>query len=318
MSDHRLSCDRIDLKPNRRSDIFFFFSSVKMGDSSKKEKVEKEDGKKKRKREKKESRDERKQQRKELMKKVPKVDEHGIKYTKIELRRMRKRVARGLDPIETEEEARERMRNEKQLQREEEAELSGMVYRKEQNDNDKQLDDQEQEQTLEPVAEKEQSNDKPEQEESPAKKKKRSKPVPGDYVCQACKKPGDHWIYDCPQKVRMPGTNQVSKRNRGLNAPDSRKVFLSGLPFEAKYKDVTGLLASCGKVVHCKLLKFPDTGRCKGQALVAFETEEQAKTALTLSGTMIDSLGDKKEPLKRPLKLSVSKVKSRAETKRTQ
>jgi hypothetical protein len=78
----------------------------------------------------------------------------------------------------------------------------------------------------------------------PSKKKSskpRSKPIPSDYVCRACKnthKP-PHWIYDCPQKATVCGTNQIAKPLRGHIEPDTQhKVFVSGLPFGVTRKAV--------------------------------------------------------------------------------
>ena len=128
-------------------------------------------------------------------------------------------------------------------------------------------------------------------EEKAAKKAKRSKPVPPDYTCMACQNRHSpaHWIYDCPEKERRPGSNHVKKKLRGLNQPSSCKVFVSGLPFEIKSREVEKYFAtSCGKVVHCKLLTFEDTKRCKGQAFVTFEEEESAKKALKMTGEVLD------------------------------
>ena len=160
---------------------------------------------------------------------------------------------------------------------------------------------------------------------SNSKKARRCKPVPDDYVCSACqnKHKPVHWIYDCPDKVTMKGTNQKAKKYRGLNEPDAKKVFVSGLPFDVKPKDVEGMFMSCGKVKFCKLLKFDDTGRCKGQAYITFDTEDAAKQAIKLSGTTIDNndeggSGKKKKKQKdqqdtkrKQLTLKVSKVVNR-------
>jgi len=88
------------------------------------------------------------------------------------------------------------------------------------------------------------------------------------------------------------------------------------------------LQVQCGPVARAKLLTFPDTGRCKGQAYVTFQTEESAKKALSLSGTVLEDDGDddqnnkkgkrKQEKVKKPhkeLKLKVTKVLSRVATK---
>ena len=291
----------------------------------------------------KEKRKKRREERERLMEQVPLQDEHGISYTKQQLRRMRKRVARGLPPLETEEEARERQREDARLRKEEEAELQGMIYQKdgtmkhegeeEDDGNEEEAGDVDEGGNMDDDNEvtedaEDSSNNvptdspsKPEAKASPKKKSRRNKPVPSDYVCQACKNKETplHWIYDCPLKVTMPGINHKSNKNH-VNEPSELKVFVSGLPFDAKAKDVRGLFASCGKMKHCKLLTFPDTGRCKGQAFLTFETDEAAKAAIKLSGSPINGEEDDKESKgeksRKALTLKVSKVLNRAITKK--
>ncbi len=172
------------------------------------------------------------------------------------------------------------------------------------------------------------------------KKKRREKPVPSDYVCSACRGTNNeqprHWIYDCSYKKTMPGTNQVSRKKRGLHDPLETKLFVSGLPFDSTVHTVTELFTPNNNmehgavvvgpvVVHCKLIQFEDTKRCKGQAFVTFATPEAAKNALKLNGTVIPSstttaaaskkakkdVGTTKE-----LKLKITKVLNRALTKK--
>ena len=312
-------------------------------ENKEKGKPQQEDDKEARRKARKRNRSDRQKEKEELMEKVPKVDEHGIAYTKLQIRRMLKRVKRGLPPVPTEEEERERLRNEAQLRREEESELAGMIYKKDEDDEEEpeevqmeatEADDAENEKE-EPEGpnfsdedEKLETENKQEGNQLPVKKKsKRSKPVPGDYVCQACKNKHQppHWIYDCPDKITMKGTNQKAKKLRGLNEPDTRKVFVSGLPFDVKPGDVEKLFHACGKVMSCRLVKFGDTGRCNGQAYVSFDTDSGAKKALKLSGTIIDNATDepKKKQSKKPeatrrkeLKLKVSRVLNRTRTKK--
>lgn len=291
-----------------------------------------------------------KAEKEELMKKVPKTDEHGIAYTKAQIKRMTKRVKRGLDPVPTEEEERERLRQIKIDKREEELELAGMLYNKEEDDKDdgeqnenegdgekdnenqdeKEMDDEETEELeKDEQQQKNERKDASVQQQQP-KKKPRSKAVPSDYVCAACKNSIQplHWIYDCTLKESRPGTNQVKKRLRGIHDPSSRKVFISGLPFEAKTKEVEMYFEKemkCGKVLHCKLLQFEDTKRCKGSGFLTFETDEGAKNALKLNGTTLDlpqadddnSKHDKGKKKQKELRLAVKKLLNRTITKRS-
>jgi hypothetical protein len=276
-------------------------------------------------------------EREKLLEEVPKTDEHGIHYTKQQLRRMRKRVARGLDPIETSREVHERLKSDAALRREEEEELAGMMHIKEDkakdsddeggsDDDDDDDDDKDEEDEADKVdpfeAAKQAAGEEPKQKKKP----RRTKPVPTDYVCSACKGRHEpsHWIYDCPSKITVRGTNGVAKDLRGIKAPDERKVFVSGLPFEVKVKDVHEIFVPCGKVSQCKLITFEDTGRCKGTAIITFETEDAAKKALKLSGTVVgnEATAPKKkgkdappEKKSKELRLKVTKVLNRTATK---
>jgi RNA recognition motif. (a.k.a. RRM, RBD, or RNP domain) len=281
-------------------------------------------------------RDERKKRRLErekLLEQVPKVDENGIRYTKQQIRHMRKRVERGLYPVETPAEKQARLAQEARLRREEEAELSGLMEDREEiveditedvddpnpdaNDDDASFSYEKQpKDATETLAERPRLH-----------KKKRAKPVPSDYICSACNNSNGqppHWIYDCPNKKTIPGTNQVSRKNRGLQDPSETKLFVSGLPFDTTAKDVSDLFASKADVavVHVKLIKFEDTKRCKGQAFVTFATPESAKKALRLNGSVIPSTVLPTQPKagvehkqKKELKLKVTKVLNRVVTK---
>ncbi|GKY93870.1 hypothetical protein MPSEU_000353900 [Mayamaea pseudoterrestris] len=258
-------------------------------------------------------------ERQKLMEQVPKVDEHGIAYTKLQLRRMRKRVERGLHPIETPHEEQERLQREAQLKREEEMELAGMMVigtkdgdDEEEVEGDEDGQDEGDEEASDNEKDHEGQDEPIEQEVKPRPKKKaRTKPLPPDYTCMACnnKHSPAHWIYDCPSKVRLPGSNQVAKHLKGIHNPDA-KVFVSGLPFDVKQKDVIKLFEECGKVAHCKLVQFEDTKRCKGNAYVTFESKDDTLKALKLNGKK-QTLKDGKE-----LSLKVTKALSRALTKK--
>jgi RNA recognition motif. (a.k.a. RRM, RBD, or RNP domain) len=342
---------------------------------------------------------------------LPKVDpETGITFTKQQLRRMRKRLERGLNPIETAREKHERMQQRAQELRQEQDEWADMIVtskREQDNDDDDDDnseaedndddddDDAERDDDMErddgdddnaekktigemkftkkhtaDVREEEESRIKQQQLQPKTKQARGHKPVPSDYVCQACKNKHTpaHWIYDCPDKVTVHGTNKKKKKKnnhphdgdstannnststtvatnttshtKGIHDPDARKVFLSGLPFDTKQRDIVKLFAShkCGSVVNCRMIKFEDTGRCKGQAYVTLETEEHAQKACSLlNGITIghetfatdDAADDSKKKSKQkqpqnqhqhkePLKLKVVKVLNRLATKKRQ
>ncbi len=327
---------------------------LKKEKKSKKEKKRKREGdedKDAKKEERKKLRAQKKAEKEDILSKVPKVDERGIAYTKIQIKRMVKRVQRGLDPVETEAEKRERLRERKREEMETKDELAGMIYQKETQDNEdgdgdaaddggdqEENDEGDQEEdsnsrNQESDSEEEVGDDEEvgetqasaEQCTSAKRKKPRSKPVPDDYVCYACKNKHTpkHWIYDCPDKLYQPGYREVKKNQRGINDPSSRKVFITGIPFDAKTNDVKAYFEKemkCGKVTNCKLFLFSDTKRCKGNGILTFQSDEGAQKALKLDGTEfnLDTGDDKKKSTKSKtsLWLGVKKMRNRVQTKK--
>ncbi|KAL7490138.1 hypothetical protein ACHAW6_015940 [Cyclotella cf. meneghiniana] len=301
-----------------------------------------------------------KQAKAELLTKIPTHDPEGIPYSKIQLRRMKRRVKNGLNPIPTEEEEREIERRKEEEKREVDACLFGNDVEAEEtnrydedgdaNQNEDGTDEEDEDSVNNRQEELHPTNDASEktatntneqhQSQPPSKKTKRSKPVPPDYICQACQnKPSDnteftpHWIYDCPLKVTHRGCNAIAKRLRGLHDPPSRKVFVSGLPFDVTEGSVKRFFeenVSNGEdteVIHVKLIKFEDSQRCKGQGILTFDSDEGAKAALKLNGciwsaadaSIIDKKKKGKETEKKKdgkqLRLKISKVLNRFVTK---
>lgn len=239
---------------------------------------------------------------------IPTHDNDGIPYGKIQLRRMKRRVKHGLSPIPTEEEEseiRERERRERiedealyyeaaparDDDNEDEDEKAHVMNKEESDDDDDNAEESQKDEVGEQVID---DKTNVSSQPPPIKKVKRNKPVPSDYICQACQTKASHWIYDCPQKETKKGCNTIAKKLRGLHDPPSRKVFVSGLPFDCEEGMVKhffddGLLSSSSSssvvivgegVVHVKLLKFEDSKRCKGQAFLTFDTDEGATMAI--------------------------------------
>jgi len=301
-----------------------------------------------------------KEEKAELVKKIPLKNEDGIAYTKFQIRQMMKRVKRGLAPVATPKELDEKRQNDGRLRREEEAELAGLTSTRNTPDSDEDSDDDSRgEGEGEGDNNGNNSNDEIDDHEKKSsadpsdlsaplpsalnkdgtakKKSKRNKPIPSDYICQACKNRHEpsHWIYDCPDKVTVRGTNKKRKKERGVNDPDSKKVFVSGLPFDVKAQPVEDFFSvtnNCGTVAAVRLIHFEDTKRCNGQAYVLFDTDEGAQRAIGLSGTTLDAEalsspsdsnnsrkkkkdGESPPPKRKELKLKVSKVLNRRKTK---
>jgi len=331
--------------------------STKSKDFKKEGKDEDKIPKKKKKKDAKSRLKSKKEEKAELMKNIPLENEDGIAYTKFQIRQMTKRVKRGLPAVATPKELDEKRQNEARLRREEEAELAGLASTRNATGSDEDDSDADDEEVDDDGDNKDNENDQQAKESSaastdictpaqpvsseggkPKKKPKQNKPIPADYVCAACKNSHEplHWIYDCPFKVTVRGTNKKKKKDRGFNDPDSKKVFVSGLPFDVKAKaveDFFSVARNCGTVAGVRLVTFADTKRCNGQAYISFDTDEGAQNAIKLSGTTLDAEAlasstdgsdskkkrkDGESPAKRKeLKLKVSKVMNRRKTKRT-
>jgi hypothetical protein len=217
---------------------------------------------------------------------------------------MKRRVKHGLDPIPTEEEEREIAKRKEEEKREVEECLFGDGDKDEKAEDDgsdgeeASVHDDEKDEEQNSEDDVEATQDQHQSTAPPTKKAKRTKPVPKDYICQACQnKPSPnteftpHWIYDCPSKVTKRGCNAKSKKLRGLNDPPSRKVFVSGLPFHATEGGVKRFFEKESgtdnmEVVHVKLIKFEDSQRCKGQGILTFDSDQSARAALKMNGCL--------------------------------
>mmetsp|Transcript_25582 Transcript_25582/g.36694 ORF Transcript_25582/g.36694 Transcript_25582/m.36694 type:complete len:473 (-) Transcript_25582:2215-3633(-) len=287
-------------------------------------------------------------EKKALLEKVPSVDEKtGIAYSKMQIRRMLKRVKKGLPHLLSEEEERKLEKERRRAKEEEDREVREFMYEPEKekgtrrsnntSDDDSEEDDEggKQQQATTIIT------DGSEEETLPVTSKKnskaRTKPIPPDYICQACKNKHEppHWIYDCPDKVTVRGTNQIAKPLRGHIEPDAQhKVFVSGLPFGVTHKAVEDFFRErCivreqeqdneadekkkkRKAVTCKLVRFSDSGKCRGQAYVSFEGEEMTNEALKLDGIDWPADAEQSEDNQQRRWLSITRMKSKIETKK--
>ena len=60
----------------------------------------------------------------------------------------------------------------------------------------------------------------------------------------------------------------------------SKRIFVGNLPFDATAEDLERLYAKCGgKITHCQVATFEDSGKCKGYAWVEFDGVEAAEGA---------------------------------------
>lgn len=282
-----------------------------------------------------ETKEERRRRRKEkqtLLEQLPKHDANGRAYNKGELRRMLKqRISKGLDTIEKALEEEEHGNHNHDEQR-----MKETNHNNDDDDDDEPNKHTDSKQRQLPVSEISQAN--------PIKRIRCHKPVPEDYTCAACQNAVSprHWIYDCPNKQKKHMTSSTKKNKNDDSATGSdKKVFVSGLPFDATHRYVVSLLEEQAsvRIVHCKILKFEDSKRCKGQAYVTLESAADAQRVREkLDGWTIhqhpqdttttreDEIGKDKQTdstkdhpsNKKVLRLKVSKVLNRNVTKKKQ
>jgi len=276
------------------------------------------------------------EKKKELMEKIPETNEFGLPFTKIQIRKMVKRVKNGLSPIPSKQEQKEI----EKLRKEEDKEISKMLFSREDKGEAKNDDENEAETDNEDAEEREEKESLEVKNDTSGEEgvtdalkekavgvirsnKSRTKPVPDDYVCFACKNKltPKHWIYDCPSKVTVRGTNKVKKNQRGVKQPGENKIFVSGFPYSVKKKDICEYFErKSGKVVACKMLTFQDSLRFNGQVILSFDTKEFAEKALTLDGEIYRASDDQQKKGNETDKerwLKVTKVLSRAVTKKS-
>ncbi|TYH51448.1 hypothetical protein ES332_D10G275200v1 [Gossypium tomentosum] len=60
------------------------------------------------------------------------------------------------------------------------------------------------------------------------------------------------------------------------------KVYVGGIPYRYTEDDIQYYFESCGIITDVDCMKFPDTGKFRGIAIISFETEAAAKEALAL------------------------------------
>ncbi|KAK5795330.1 hypothetical protein PVK06_036592 [Gossypium arboreum] len=60
------------------------------------------------------------------------------------------------------------------------------------------------------------------------------------------------------------------------------KVYVGGIPYRYTEDDIRYYFESCGTITDVDCMKFPDTGKFRGIAIISFETEAAAKEALAL------------------------------------
>ncbi|XP_024969036.1 uncharacterized protein LOC112508598 [Cynara cardunculus var. scolymus] len=78
----------------------------------------------------------------------------------------------------------------------------------------------------------------------------------------------------------------------------STKVYVGGIPYYSTVDDIQSYFEGCGSITEIDRLKFPETGKFNGIAMISFRTDAAAKRALALDGSDMGGLLLKVQPYK--------------------
>lgn len=96
---------------------------------------------------------------------------------------------------------------------------------------------------------------------------------------------------DKPRNVaHADGDETLAKRDSYEGEYDSKTVCVGGMPYDTREEDILMFFKECGTVARVVCMKFADTQRFKGLALITFEKETAALKALSLDGA---NMGDR-------------------------
>ncbi|KAI3783368.1 hypothetical protein L1987_42447 [Smallanthus sonchifolius] len=76
------------------------------------------------------------------------------------------------------------------------------------------------------------------------------------------------------------------------------KIYVGGIPYYSTVDDIQSFFEGCGSITEIDCLKFPETGKFNGIAMISFRTEAAAKRALALDGSDMGGLSLKIQPYK--------------------
>ncbi|CAI0443058.1 unnamed protein product [Linum tenue] len=76
------------------------------------------------------------------------------------------------------------------------------------------------------------------------------------------------------------------------------KVYVGGIPYYSTEDDIRSFFDSCGTITEIDCMKFPDSGKFRGIAIINFKTDAAAKRALDLDGADMGGFFLKVRPYK--------------------
>ncbi|XP_077217232.1 phragmoplastin interacting protein 1 [Tasmannia lanceolata] len=89
---------------------------------------------------------------------------------------------------------------------------------------------------------------------------------------------------------------KIEESQENLDA--STKVYVGGIPYYSTEDDIRSFFESCGTITEIDCMRFPESGKFRGIAMITFKTEAAAKRALALDGADMGGLFLKIQPYK--------------------
>eukprot|EP00262_Sarcandra_glabra_P019445 TRINITY_DN732_c1_g1_i1.p1 TRINITY_DN732_c1_g1~~TRINITY_DN732_c1_g1_i1.p1 ORF type:complete len:473 (-),score=134.96 TRINITY_DN732_c1_g1_i1:219-1637(-) len=95
------------------------------------------------------------------------------------------------------------------------------------------------------------------------------------------------------------GVAKLEKINESQeNRDTATKVYVGGIPYYSTEDDIRSFFEGCGTIVEVDCMRFPETGKFRGIAMITFKTEAAATRALALDGADMGGLFLKIQPYK--------------------
>ncbi|KAJ6848732.1 protein gar2-like isoform X3 [Iris pallida] len=83
-----------------------------------------------------------------------------------------------------------------------------------------------------------------------------------------------------------------------IDESEVKKVYVGGIPYYSTEDDIRSFFEGCGTVTEIDCMRFPETGKFRGIAILTFKTEAAAKRALALDGADMGGFYLKMQPYK--------------------
>eukprot|EP00268_Persea_americana_P011148 TRINITY_DN1466_c1_g1_i1.p1 TRINITY_DN1466_c1_g1~~TRINITY_DN1466_c1_g1_i1.p1 ORF type:complete len:444 (-),score=136.90 TRINITY_DN1466_c1_g1_i1:461-1726(-) len=128
--------------------------------------------------------------------------------------------------------------------------------------------------------------DKNKKKENKKKKTKKEKKKKG-----AENKEGESKVEGRPVELMK---TEESEENGSLPT----KVYVGGIPYYSTEDDIRSFFENCGTITEVDCMKFPESGKFRGIAMITFKTKAATKRALALDGADMGGLFLKIQPYK--------------------